>query len=155
MRLKLHPRTMPSAEADMTPMIDMTFQLIAFFMVLIKFSEAEVSERVQLPKSELAKPAEKAPEHFITVQVTKEHTGIIRGNEVPIVTPPGQGLSALFTREADIVRKKPGAGSPGAATIIIRAHKECETGDVQEVIKLAQAAQFEQFALRAQEDQSN
>ena len=42
-------------EGDLTPMIDMTFQLIAFFMVLINFTQSEQNERVQLPLSELAK----------------------------------------------------------------------------------------------------
>jgi len=44
-----------TAEADMTPMIDMTFQLIAFFMVLINFAEDNMDDRVKLPSSELAK----------------------------------------------------------------------------------------------------
>jgi biopolymer transport protein ExbD len=149
MKLKTKQRSMPSAEADMTPMIDMTFQLIAFFMVLIKFSEAETSQKVQLPLSELAKPPEKAPDHFVTIQVTAYKTGIIRGNEQAI----DGGLETLIQREADIVRKKPGAGSPGAATVIIRAHKDCPTGAVQEIVAMAQKAQFEKFALRAEYDQ--
>ena len=37
-------------------MIDMTFQLIAFFMLVINFSDVEQDQRVQLPASELAKP---------------------------------------------------------------------------------------------------
>ena len=43
-------------EGDMTPMIDMVFQLIAFFMVLINFTEADQNQRIHLPSSELAKP---------------------------------------------------------------------------------------------------
>ena len=38
-------------EGDLTPMIDMTFQLIAFFMVLINFTEADQDERIKLPDS--------------------------------------------------------------------------------------------------------
>ena len=45
-------------EGDLTPMIDMTFQLIAFFMVLINFTQSESNDKVQLPDSELAKPPE-------------------------------------------------------------------------------------------------
>ena len=45
-------------EPNMTPMIDMTFLLIAFFMVLIDFSKAETEQAVTLPASELAKPLE-------------------------------------------------------------------------------------------------
>ena len=36
-------------EGDLTPMIDMTFQLIAFFMLIINFSEVEKSEEINLP----------------------------------------------------------------------------------------------------------
>ena len=45
-------------EGDLTPMIDMTFQLIAFFMVLINFTQSEQDQRIQLPESTLAKPPE-------------------------------------------------------------------------------------------------
>ena len=38
-------------EGDLTPMIDMTFQLIAFFMLLINFSEVDRAEEIVLPKS--------------------------------------------------------------------------------------------------------
>lgn len=38
-----------TAEGDMTPMIDMTFQLIAFFMVLINFAEGDQDQRIKLP----------------------------------------------------------------------------------------------------------
>ena len=50
-------------EGDLTPMIDMTFQLIAFFMVLINFTQSEQNDKVKLPSSVLAKPA-KAPLEF-------------------------------------------------------------------------------------------
>jgi biopolymer transport protein ExbD len=51
-------RTTPVDQGDMTPMIDMVFQLIAFFMVLINFSEVDYNERIALPQSELAQPPE-------------------------------------------------------------------------------------------------
>ena len=37
--MKLKARGAEFVEIDYTPMIDMTFQLIAFFMILINFSE--------------------------------------------------------------------------------------------------------------------
>src|SRR5256885_17070089 len=59
-------------EIDYTPMIDMTFQLIAFFMILINFSDAEQDQRVQLPSSTLAKPPEGAAETPITIQMLRD-----------------------------------------------------------------------------------
>ena len=52
-------------ENDMTPMIDVTFQLITFFMFVLNFSEAEQDERIQLPSSQLAKPAEGVVEEIL------------------------------------------------------------------------------------------
>ena len=48
-------------EADMTPMIDIVFQLIAFFMVLVNFTQVDQDARVVLPSSVLSKPPEKQP----------------------------------------------------------------------------------------------
>ena len=44
------------AEGDLTAMIDMVFQLIIFFMVLINFSQDDQNDKIKLPSSELAKP---------------------------------------------------------------------------------------------------
>jgi len=44
------------ADVDMTPMIDIVFQLIAFFMVVTNFANTKADERVKLPKDELARP---------------------------------------------------------------------------------------------------
>ena len=46
------------AEGDLTAMIDMVFQLIIFFMVLINFSQDDQNDKIKLPSSELAKPPE-------------------------------------------------------------------------------------------------
>ena len=50
------------AEGDLTPMIDMVFQLIAFFMVLINFAQTESNERVVLPSSCLLYTSDAADE---------------------------------------------------------------------------------------------
>src|SRR6476620_4877929 len=68
-----------AVEIDMTPMIDMTFQLIAFFMILNNFEAAEQDARVVLPASALAKPPEAPFESPITVQMTKEGMPLLGG----------------------------------------------------------------------------
>jgi len=135
-------------EGDMTPMIDMTFQLIAFFMVLINFTQSEQNDRIKLPDSELAKPPDAPLEYPITLHLTKEGTVIIGGEEVPI-----SGLGPYLSREANVlrIRNKPLSD----ATIIIRGHKDARTGKVQELIKECQQNNFEKFALRAKEDVGN
>jgi len=50
-------REAPLPEMNMTPMIDIVFQLVAFFMIAINFSGASQDERIRLPISELAQPS--------------------------------------------------------------------------------------------------
>jgi biopolymer transport protein ExbD len=135
-------------EGDLTPMIDMTFQLIAFFMVLINFTQNEQNERVTLPSSVLAKPA-KAPLEFpITLHLTEDATVIIGGQEVSIA-----GLGPFLLRERTVLRMD--GKTEDDATIVVRAHRYSSTGRVQELIKKCQENNFEKFALRAKEDVGN
>jgi biopolymer transport protein ExbD len=131
-------------EGDMTPMIDMAFQLIAFFTVMINFTQTEVNARIQLPDSELAKPPDAPLESPITIHLTKEGTAIMGGEEIGLTS-----LRPYLVREADVLALE---GKPQSeATIIIRAHRNAKTGDVQKLIEVCQQNNFEKFALRAQE----
>jgi biopolymer transport protein ExbD len=142
MRVKKHNTGI--LEGDMTPMIDMAFQLIAFFTVLINFTETDVNAKIQLPESELAKPPDGPLESPITIHLTKDGTAIMGGEEIGL-----NSLRPYLVREADVLALN---GKPQSeATIIIRAHKDARTGDVQKLIEVCQQNNFEKFALRAQE----
>ena len=135
-------------EGDLTPMIDMTFQLIAFFMVLINFTQSEQNDKIQLPDSQLAKPPEVALEFPITLHLTEEGQVIIGGDEVAIA-----GLGPYLEAEASALALR---GEPQSkATVIIRGHKRADSGKVQDLIKACQDKRFEKFALRAKEDVGN
>ncbi len=132
-------------EGDLTPMIDMTFQLIAFFMVLVNFTESEQDQRVVLPESVLAKPPEKAPDEFLTVQVTKDKEVVIDGRTYPL----NDQISTVLTRKAQFFESTQKVVAD--VVVIVRAHREAPTGDVQQVIQKCQEARFEKFVLRAKE----
>jgi biopolymer transport protein ExbD len=146
MRLK----TIASASAvelDMTPMIDMTFQLIAFFMVLLNFSEAEQDARVKLPSSQLAKPPEVAFESPLVIQLTKDDQVIFGGDLMPIAALDDPLRREKRLLELNLVK-------PEDATIILRADSDAQTGVVQEVIQKCQQNGFENFALRARQEKA-
>ncbi len=143
--MKLSKISTEITELDMTPMIDMTFQLIAFFMMLLNFAEGDQNQRIQLPSSELAKPAVAPLESPITLHVTDDDTVIIGGQEVSV-----DGLKPYLDREASVLAMR--GKSPAAATIIIRGDKDAKTITVQDVIKTCQMSKFEKFVLRAKED---
>ncbi|MFN9605949.1 MAG: ExbD/TolR family protein [Planctomycetota bacterium] len=133
------------AEGDMTSMIDMVFQLIIFLRVLINFSQEDQNEKIKLPSSELAKPAEVPLEHPIVLNL--DYSGAVyMGSESSSV----DGLRPLLQLEADALKAK-GFGAKDA-NIIIRAHQNTPGGKVQELIKKCQEVGYEKFALRARED---
>lgn len=134
-----------SAEPDMTPMIDMTFQLIAFFMVLLNFGEGEVDARIKLPSSELAKPPEAQLVAPLVLQLTDDDRVIFGGETIPIpalerhLLNERRFLELNGTKVAD-------------ATVVLRADSDAKTGVVQEVIQMCQSNGFEKFALRAKQE---
>jgi biopolymer transport protein ExbD len=136
-------------EADMTPMIDMTFQLIAFFMVVTNFSAADQNKEINLPTSELAKPPDAPFEYSITVQVTRPEGAnpsmvIFDGRKMMVPQ-----IRTLLYREKKFLELREQKVS--VATIIIRADGNAQTGTVQQIIQICQEVGFEKFALRAEQ----
>jgi len=132
-------------EIDMTPMIDMTFQLITFFVFTLNFSTAVQDERLQLPMSQLAKPAEGPAVDPITLQLMQDGRVIYLGEPLPLAD-----ISGYLENEKRVML---GTGKElEAATVIVRADGRAKTGQVQELIKFCQEKGFEKFVLRAQYD---
>ncbi|MEO1497237.1 MAG: biopolymer transporter ExbD [Planctomycetota bacterium] len=132
-------------EGDMTPMIDMTFQLIAFFMVLINFSEVEQDQRVNLPATELARPPETAYDEPLTIQMTSDETILFGGQELDL-----EGLRGALLVESQLT-KAYSDRRLADVTVVIRADAGARAGKVQEMIQLAQEFGYETFALRGRQ----
>jgi biopolymer transport protein ExbD len=145
MRFRRKEPSNVSAEPDMTPMIDMTFQLIAFFMVLLNFGESEVDARIKLPSSQLAKPPEEQLVGRLVLQLTDDDRVIFGGNAISI-----SALDRQLRRERRYLELQ---GTEVAdATVILRADANAKTGVVQQVIQKCQDNGFEKFALRAKQE---
>ena len=144
--MKIKARGAEFVEIDYTPMIDMTFQLIAFFMILINFADADADQRVQLPASALAKPPEAPAETPITIQMVRDGKIIMNGQLLADV----EAIRPFLKNELYVLQTK--GLSEKNATIIIRAHKDAQTGLVQRIIKVCQEIGFEKFTLRAKSE---
>jgi len=133
-----------SAEGDMTSMIDMTFQLIAFFMILINFSDASNNQEIKLPASELAIPPDAPPEDAIVLQMDSYGKVLYSGDgfvDLPVIR------QRLNVKKNLLERAKPGSASD--ATVIIRADKNVATKYVRDMLQMCQELGFTTFAFRA------
>ncbi|MFV0445697.1 MAG: ExbD/TolR family protein [Planctomycetaceae bacterium] len=145
-----------TAEADMTPMIDMVFQLIIFFMLVMNFDQQQADERVKLPKDPLAEPRQDLRKNQLTVNIGfhRDASGTILSE--PLVMNPETGDIPVMQygqvnlkQEAAIARAQGGDNQVQDTFINIRADSKVPTGMVQELIKFGQEAGFSKFALKA------
>jgi biopolymer transport protein ExbD len=136
------------SEPDMTPMIDIVFQLLAFFMFTINFTNTEQDQRVTLPASELAKPPEAPYEHPLTIHLTDRGEFIYAGDALRSLDE----LRSALLREKQIIERY-ALEKLSDVTIVIRADEDASTGLVQEVIQLCQELGFERFALRGKQSE--
>lgn len=142
--MRIEAKKQEQLEGDLTPMIDMVFQLIAFFMMLVNFSQADQQVEIKLPDSELAKPTDDRPKHPVVLNLRQGGDVVIGGEPTPIA-----GLGIYLDQEKQAAKRK--GLEPADITVIIRAHQLAKTGDVQALIQQCQENGLETFALRVKE----
>ncbi len=134
------------AEGDMTAMIDMVFQLIIFFMVLINFSQDDQNDKIKLPSSELAKPPDAPLTYPIVLNLDANSTIYMGANVVTV-----ESIAPLLRTEIQLLVSRNQTAKD--ANIVIRGHQNTPGGVVQDLIKKCQELGFEKFALRVREEQ--
>ena len=146
---------MNMSEPDMTPMIDIVFQLLTFFMIAINFENTKADERVKLPMDVLAKPPEVRPEHELVLNFGFERTlDGVKKSRIPTIFYNERyvevsKLGPDLEQEKRIMELTHGKEVIKDVTVLIRADAEVPTGLVQELIKKCQENGFTKFALRA------
>jgi biopolymer transport protein ExbD len=133
-------------EADWTPMIDMSFNLIAFFMLIMNFSSEQQYE-IQLPDSELVKPPDGPPEYDIVL--TLNQNASVQLSQFDEKVSNIELLAPFLKREISnaVAQETP----VDKIEVIIRAHKDTTTGNVQDLIAKCQEVNLQKFKLRVKE----
>ena len=142
------------ADVDMTPLIDVVFQLIAFFMVISNFEQTQADERVKLPQDQLAKPAEVPRDNELVLnvgfireggEIQSEEIVFYVGDKIPVPQfQPRLKFEAQNFKATGV--------EPKDVTIVIRADREAATGSIQDLIRQSQEEGFSKFALKAAQE---
>jgi biopolymer transport protein ExbD len=121
-------------EINMTPLIDVVFLLLIFFMVSTTFVYTN-SLKVNLPK---AKGESVETKKNINIVITKQG----------VITVDGQQVSKLTfsAKLKELYNKNPNA------TVIIQADKDSRHGDVVFVMDESKKAGYDRFAIAAEEE---
>ena len=145
----------------MTPMIDIVFQLIAFFMVITNFEQSRADERVRLPRDQLARPPEVKRENTFTLNlgyvrnldgnITDPTPYLFLGNELIAVEQCATRLrqEAQFYDALQVPLEE--------VTVEIRCDGDVKSGLLQQLIQMCQETRaeagstegFQRFALKA------
>ena len=158
--MKMRKIEMGFTEPDMTPMIDIVFQLLTFFMIAINFENTKADERVKLPKDTLAKPPVVKPEHELVLNFGYQRfpSGEPRKSRPEVFYNERYvdvyDISPDLEQEKRVMERVHGQNAIKDVTVLIRADSEIPTGLVQELIRKCQEAGFSKFSLRATSEEA-
>ena len=145
----LSPKPPAGDDMDMTPMVDVTFLLLIFFMITASFSVQKTIQRPAVRNDEAStnatvQPDEQNPD-VVTVQVDEF-------NAYNIITtawdrPAGskQDLIVSLNEAHD------GGGSTQPSKLVIQAHEDCIHAAVVAALDAGREAKFESFEVRTVE----
>lgn len=136
-------------ELDMTPMIDIVFQLLIFFMVTATW---DLQKAIELPTPEPRQTAgvpEPEPTWFddpdvVVVEIDEDSTLWVANS----VAPSPQELIARLRAAR---RGTPGGG-PGARRLVVLAHPACRHEAVVQALDAGSAAAMDEIRLATQGD---
>lgn len=128
------------AEPNLTPILDMVFQLITFFMLVINFRATDFNKEVDLPVVGASAPAEEGLQgDMLVLNVTTDGTVIARGK-------PQLSLKNFLVNEMKgfEITSKTGV-DPASVTIVVRADRDLTFRVLNNVMDTCKSVGFSQF----------
>jgi biopolymer transport protein ExbD len=145
------------AEPNLTPLLDVVFQLITFFMLVINFSSENYDQRVRLPVAESAVPAVPAAdearvsEDRLVLNIDKDGHLLIGGE----VQPLHKAIQTI-KHQADLVKlnlkaagTKPDPTGTLPTVIILRGDRDVTFSSLNSLIKACESHGFKKFQFKA------
>jgi biopolymer transport protein ExbD len=138
-----------SAEPNLTPILDMVFQLITFFMLVINFKTASMDLSLKLPVVGSARPVDtKGVEDLLILNIDSKGKLNVYGVSKDVDSYiQGEAEASLKKARKDRPELKLGDELP--TTVVIRADRTTPFGLLNKVIAACQKNGFVKFSLKA------
>ena len=124
-RSKRFPKRRIGLHLNMTPMIDVVFLLIIFFMTVAEFSRIE-TEEVELPVADEAEIEENAPPGRLVINVNKNGALVVAKHQVDFPT-----LQAWLGKES--AARRTGKGEINLE-VLVRSDGRAKFGYIQDIM---------------------
>jgi biopolymer transport protein ExbD len=142
-----------SATPNMTPLLDVVFQLITFFMLVINFSNDNYDQRVRLPIAGSARPldAAKVSEDRLVLNIDRDGRLLITGEilDSERATREIHFQADLIKLNAKAAGLKVDAAEGLPTTVVLRADRATPFSQLFRMITACQAEGFRKFDLKA------
>jgi biopolymer transport protein ExbD len=134
---------------NLTPILDMVFQLITFFMLVINFKSAALDLNLKLPVVGSAMPVNtQGQEALLILNIDNQGNLNVYGRQMPIKEYIAR--EAVASRlEAKRTQPDIQEGQDLPTTVVIRADRTTPFKMLYNVIRECQANGFRKFALKA------
>jgi biopolymer transport protein ExbD len=138
-----------TSQPNLTPLLDMVFQLITFFMLVINFKDAALDQTLQLPVLGSARPLDtKGLEDLLVLNIDAEGRLKVYGTQRDVASyiadEAHQEESRLKAKNTPL---KPGEELP--TMVVIRADRATPFKLLNDIIKTCQSHNYRKFALKA------
>jgi len=138
-----------SAEPNLTPILDLVFQLITFFMLVINFKSASLDLSLKLPVIGSARPVDtKGQDELLVLNIDSlgqlNVYGIAKDIESYVA---GEAQASRLVARRNRQDIPPGGDLP--TTVVVRADKQTPFFLLNRVIKACQDQGFRKFSLKA------
>jgi biopolymer transport protein ExbD len=138
-----------NAEPNLTPMLDMVFQLITFFMLVINFKGAALDLSLKLPVLGSARPLDTdGREELLVLNIDSQGKLKVYGVE--------KEIKSYIAGEAKVTALKLSASDPNfkagdelPTMVVIRADRATPFKLLNDIIRVCQDRGFRKFALKA------
>ena len=142
-----------SAEPNLTPILDMVFQLITFFMLVINFKSASMDLSLKLPVVGSARPVDmKGADELLVLNIDALGRLVVYGEYKEVDKYiANEAFVSLIKARAQNPKLQPGDELP--TNVVIRADRAVPFKLLNHVIKTCQDRGFRRFSLKAMNKQ--
>lgn len=136
-----------TAEPNLTPILDMVFQLITFFMLVVNFQEASIDNSLMLPVLGSARPLDNQGQELLVLNIDAEGKLKVYGNVVDMDQFLSQEARATRTI-ANLRNPKRKPDEPLPVTAVIRADRKIPFALLNKVITTCRREGFHKISLK-------